>query len=394
MRVRDVFIDGNWNLNLLYTVLPAEIKESLASLPVNLNPEVSDCFTWKGNLNGIYTARDGYYWLNRNTFSANTTNIVSWSWLWRLPAPEKIKFLFWTMLHNALPTREMLSHRGIINNNLCPRCNNNVETLLHCLRDCIFVKSVWKSIGFYKQIFFQEDNLYDWLRNGTHSALMFPFMAAVWWIWRARNTLCMDNELVPVFTLKIRIVDYSLMLKNGLPHQHVATSTKLVRWNSLGGTGMILNVDGSSIGNPGVSGFGGLIRNSDGAWVHGFYGNLGVSNILHAELMAIYKGLLLAWELDIKELWCYSDSKTAISLITEPVDEWHHYAAIIHNIKDIITRDWQVIVSHTLREGNVCADYLAKYGAHNNEAFTTITNPPAGLSLPLLMDSCRTWFSR
>jgi ribonuclease HI len=81
-------------------------------------------------------------------------------------------------------------------------------------------------------------------------------------------------------------------------------------------------------------------------------------------------------------------------LITEPVDEWHHYAAIIHNIKDIKTRDWQVIVSHTLREGNVRADYLAKYGAHNNETFTTITNPPAGLSLPLLMDSSRTWFSR
>jgi hypothetical protein len=89
MRVRDVFIDGNWNLNLLYTVLPDEIKDRLAFLPVNLNPEVSDCFTWKGNLNGIYTARDGYYWLNRNAFSANTTNIASWSWLWRLPAPEK-----------------------------------------------------------------------------------------------------------------------------------------------------------------------------------------------------------------------------------------------------------------------------------------------------------------
>ncbi|KAK2412910.1 putative MO25 protein [Trifolium repens] len=53
---------------------------------------------------------------------------------------------------------------------------------------------------------------------------------------------------------------------------------------------MILNVDGSSIGNPGISGFGGLIRNADGAWVHGFFGNLGITNILHAELMAIYRG--------------------------------------------------------------------------------------------------------
>ncbi|MCI96878.1 ribonuclease H protein, partial [Trifolium medium] len=67
----------------------------------------------------------------------------------------------------------------------------------------------------------------------------------------------------------------------------------------------------------------------------------------------------------------------------DPVDEWHHYAAILNNIKDIMMRDWQVTVSHTLREGNACADYLAKYGAHNDEAFTTIASPPAGLSLPL-----------
>jgi ribonuclease HI len=55
--------------------------------------------------------------------------------------------------------------------------------------------------------------------------------------------------------------------------------------------------------------------------VNGFFGNLGVTNILHVELMTIYKGLLLAWELDIKDLWCYSNSKNAIKLITERVDD-------------------------------------------------------------------------
>ncbi|MCH87142.1 ribonuclease H, partial [Trifolium medium] len=115
---------------------------------------------------------------------------------------KKIKFLLWIMLHNALPTRVMLSHRGILHNNLCPRCNIKAETTLHWLRDCSFVKNVWKSIGFSEQNFFQGDNLYDWLRKGTQSALMFLFMAAVWWIWRARNSLCMENEMVPFFTLK------------------------------------------------------------------------------------------------------------------------------------------------------------------------------------------------
>jgi ribonuclease HI len=223
---------------------------------------------------------------------------------------------------------------------------------------------------------------------------MFLFMAAVWWLWRARNALCLDSELVPLFSLKMRIVEYALLLKNCHSNQRETLIPKLVRWNALGGTNMILNVDGSSIGNPGISGFGGLIRNADGAWVHGFYGNLGVTNILHAELMAIYKGLLLAWERNIKDLWCYSDSRTAIKLITEPVDEWHHYAAILNNIKDILNRDWHVSILHTLREGNACADYLAKHGANNNEVFSSIAIPPAGLNLFLLADACGTSFLR
>jgi ribonuclease HI len=165
-------------------------------------------------------------------------------------------------------------------------------------------------------------------------------------------------------------------------------------WNALGGTDMILNVDGSSISNLGISGFRGLIRNANGVWVHGFFGNLGVTNILHAELMAIYKGLLLVWELDIKDLWCYSDSEMAIKLITEPIDGWHHYAAILHNIKDILKRDCQVLILHTFRENNACTDFLAKHRANHMDAYSSISTPPAGLNLALLEDASGTWFTR
>lgn len=96
---------------------------------------------------------------------------------------------------------------------------------------------------------------------------------------------------------------------------------------------MILNVDGSSLGNPDVSGFCGLIRNIDGAWVHEFAGNIEYSNILHVELMSLYHDLRMAGELDIKGLMCYSDSNSAIKLISESVNIWYHYVAILHNIK-------------------------------------------------------------
>jgi hypothetical protein len=35
----------------------------------------------------------------------------------------------------------------------------------------------------------------------------------------------------------------------------------------------------------------------------------------------------------------------AIKLITEPVNEWHHYAAILYNIKDILARDWSITIA-------------------------------------------------
>ncbi|PNX89622.1 ribonuclease H [Trifolium pratense] len=184
------------------------------------------------------------------------------------------------------------------------------------------------------------DAPYTWLRFGLRFPTMFLFMAAIWWIWRARNALCLDSELVSLFTLKMCITDYAILLQNCFLRQQETTIPKLVRWNAHGGT--------------------------DEAWIHCFVGNLGVTNILHAELMAIYKGLHLAWELNIMDFCCYSDSLTALKLIIKSIDECHHYAAIINNIKDILNRNWQVAILYTYREGNACAKFLAKHGAHNN----------------------------
>ena len=44
---------------------------------------------------------------------------------------------------------------------------------------------------------------------------------------------------------------------------------------------IILNVDGSALKNPGKSGYGGLIHKHDGSFLRGFFGSMGISNILH-----------------------------------------------------------------------------------------------------------------
>jgi hypothetical protein len=150
-------------------------------------------------------------------------------------------------------------------------------------------------------------------------------MAVVWWLWRARNLLCLANDLVSQVTLRMWTDNYAHLL-----FKCFFKATTL----------MILNVDGSSLGNPSISSLGGLFRNSDDIWIHGFAGNIGFSSILHAEFLAICYGLVMAWHFGFTELWCYSDSKAAIKLISKTINTWYHYAVILYNFMELLARDW------------------------------------------------------
>ena len=59
-----------------------------------------------------------------------------------------------------------------------------------------------------------------------------------------------------------------------------------------------MNSNGSSLGNPGTAGYGGLFWSSDGAWVACFFGHVPGADNLCMELLALPKGLLLAWSMN------------------------------------------------------------------------------------------------
>lgn len=106
------------------------------------------------------------------------------------------------------------------------------------------------------------------------------------------------------------------------------------------------------------------------------------ANILLAELTAIHQGLKLVMDLNVNEIMCYSDSLLAVNLIANDTPRYHIYAALIQNIKDLLN-DRNISLHHTLREGNQCADFFAKFGANSDAALVVHQSPPADL-LPLL----------
>jgi ribonuclease HI len=89
----------------------------------------------------------------------------------------------------------------------------------------------------------------------------------------------------------------------------------------------------------------------------------------------------------------FSDSQISIDLILRDDPKFHIYAVLIQDIKDLVANH---IFSplHTLREGNQCADFLAKKGATSDAALVIHSSPPVDLLAQLRIDALGTFFPR
>ena len=74
-----------------------------------------------------------------------------------------------------------------------------------------------------------------------------------------------------------------------------------------------LNTDRSALGNPGLAGAGGVLRDHKGQWISGFSLRGGFATNNMAELAAVRQGLEMAWNKGYKLLHLELDSKVVLS---------------------------------------------------------------------------------
>jgi ribonuclease HI len=129
--------------------------------------------------------------------------------------------------------------------------------------------------------------------------------------------------------------------------------------------------------------FGGLLWNNFGAFLKGFYGTASQPSVLYDEIIAILHGLELCWVNGFRNIACYLDSLQAVSLIKNGVSPHHHFANEIQRIRQLLSKDWNVVINHTFQEGNACADVLAKMGASTNSPLVILEESPPQFSSAL-----------
>ncbi|CAN1822878.1 Putative ribonuclease H protein At1g65750 [Linum perenne] len=107
---------------------------------------------------------------------------------------------------------------------------------------------------------------------------------------------------------------------------------------------------------------GGLIRDEKGGFVRAFCANIGNCSVTRAEFRAIVEGLKLVCSLNIRKVTIQTDSWVVVSILQKEEGPSSQHAALIVEFHELISRDWELSLSHVYREANCAADYLANIG--------------------------------
>ncbi|GAU14826.1 hypothetical protein TSUD_50380 [Trifolium subterraneum] len=153
-----------------------------------------------------------------------------------------------------------------------------------------------------------------------------------------------------------------------------------------------LNCDGSQNDWVSLAGCGGLLRDSNDKWIKGYSRKIGSCDALHAEMWGMYLGMNLAWRQGITHLHVESDSKVLINMVTKRIKLNGSTPTLVVRIRNFLALSWQVILSHTWREGNRSAYWLENFSYSNSFDIHVLENPLKELQRGLV-DSNMDWFS-
>ena len=141
-------------------------------------------------------------------------------------------------------------------------------------------------------------SLQDWLRyNATTTVVILPhqipwhvcFPFTCWNIWLARNGRIFRDQS----RSQHRIIYSSIQA--AMEFHYLASTVRQtqvkiprnIRWHMPPNPFIKINTDGSALGNPGIVGAGGILRNHLGQWISGFSLHVGLATNNMAELSAI-----------------------------------------------------------------------------------------------------------
>ncbi|CAN1185471.1 Putative ribonuclease H protein At1g65750 [Linum perenne] len=113
-----------------------------------------------------------------------------------------------------------------------------------------------------------------------------------------------------------------------------------------------------------------------------------------AELRAAEIGLKIDWDRGYKKVHLQMDSLAAVTAILGDQEEDSRHGRTLASINELQYRNWEVIISHTFREGNRVADLPAHHGHTLEFGFHVDCSHPHEVDRAIWHDHVGTCFPR
>jgi len=194
--VNDAFNLEDWTtiFNLpLSTVALAELDEltALWDVWIESNEErIDNIVTWSLQNDGKFSTSSVY------TILAGHPKVkVTYSYIWKLRIPPKLRIFVWRLVRNILPTLDQLSNRGCILPNICLLCMADAESVLHLFQECQFASAVFSTLAL------QGIQTLRTFRHNGDLNLRVRMAASCFWIWKERCARTFRDETSSVQTI-------------------------------------------------------------------------------------------------------------------------------------------------------------------------------------------------
>ena len=377
-----------WNFDRLSFSLPPSILEAIKAIYVSPLSRREDCLAWDSS-NGTFCLKKAVHLAKSHTLNFLPSH-GNPKWIWTTKTSPRICFFLWQCYHKSVPVRDTLFARGINVPTCCPRCTSPTESLSHVLRDSPDSNLFWNQLGVPVACLHSFSfPLVEWLafncssplpHNSSKVSWQTVFSFAVWNLWLRRNHFAFDSlhKLPDPVAQSLGFASEFFCLTGG---EAIIKSFTIVpvKWHAPPLGWAKLNTDGSSFGNPGLAGGGGVIRDSSGSWLGGFSRHLGHNTSVQAELRALKDGLILAIDLVIPYLIVEMDSLVAVNLVSSLSTINVFLSSLVNDCRLLLEKFHQVSIKHIYREANKCADILAKDGCSmlGDLDFSLFSSPPA-----------------
>ena len=171
---------------------------------------------------------------------------------------------------------------------------------------------------------------------------------------------------------------------------------KRVRWEKPPHGWVKLNTHRAAEGNPGLAGYGGLIRDDHDNWMAGFARRIGTCTSFVAELWGLRDGFTLCNNLNIPSLIVELDAKAIVDILQNSNYENSTLFPILDDYRQLIGgRGFhQVQVKHCYRQANRCANRLARLRIVQNLNFVCFDSLPEEIRNVLDEDCNGRFFNR